>query len=641
MTKKNIYKKNISKRVKGKKSIKLIRKRQIISRVYQYKHSIRRLKGGSVLEHATTVNDTFFELFDITFITDLVKDLRLNNSLMTAREEVMHNVSHNWFFKTRGNDNKRIIEMYNIKNFILIKRYDSTKHNDAIKLSYLPIAEAETIISKSSTNTLELQLRNSMSNTEKDKHIYTFKTDALLETFKRGFTKVVVNPILLRMIDTHYQALSIKKNNYDDNLKNRYRIYTSKIIDKYYTSNTLPKFDISPLTINSYDCESGKMKVSGEFTKGNIYRYAKPDFENIDNKMKLVNILELTLKPTIRDHPEYKDIKSLRYGTPIKTSSDDNDLYRNQCNLITEYIKDKRVVIISLLDVVKVPLGFILNNIKPLRDKTKEYDIIETEIEQYSAIENVVFMNMSINNNVNSGDISTKSCLSTDTDNYCENIFHFLIRLNKWCTDCNKESINNLLRFWDNFVSNVTTNTIPINMKSYCDSILTHTIDNANVQMSNEVCRLIMFCYISLIMYLLSIHDVTHEYMLLYHCKSGQDRTGTFYAINQMVNEVTNERYADIIIDIENNTITFVDIYDKYFSPKPKSETVSIERINNLYTIIYKHLLFSYYITLTSTGFPGIKWSLGKSTENQFSYLLLRNAEDARAFEGASILRGA
>jgi hypothetical protein len=129
--------------------------------------------------------------------------------------------------------------------------------------------------------------------------------------------------------------------------------------------------------------------------------------------------------------------------------------------------------------------------------------------------------------------------------------------------------------------------------------------------------------------------------MLLYHCKSGQDRTGTFYAINQMVNEVTTERYADIIIDIENNNITFVDIYDKYFSPKPKSETVSIERINNLYTIIYKHLLFSYYVTLTSTGFPGIKWSLGKSTENQFSYLLLRNAEDARAFEGASILRGA
>lgn len=640
MTKKNMYKKNISKRVKGKKSIKLIRKRRIISRVYQYKQSIRRLKGGSVLEHATPVNPTFFKLFDITFITDLVKDLRLNNSLMTAREEVMHNVSHNWFSKTRGNDNKRIIEMYNIKNFILIKRYDSTKHNAEIKLSYIRINEDGNIDMKSSTNTLDLDLQNSMTNTTKDKHIYAFKNPELLIQFINNIKKLV-NPILLQMIYTHYQALSIKKNNYD-NLKNMYRIDTSKIIDKYYTSNTLPKFDISPLTINSYDCESDKIIVSSQFAKGNIYRYAKPDFENIDNKMKLVNILELTFKPIIRDHPEYnKDIKSFRYGTPIKTSSDDNDLYSNQCNLITEYIKDKRVVIISLLDVVKVPLGFILNNIKPLRDKTKEYDIIDNEIEQYSAIENVVFMNMSINNNVNSGDITTKSCLSTDTDNYCKNIFHFLIRLNKWCTDCNNQSITKLLRFWDNFVSNVTTNTIPINMKPYCDSILTHTVDNANVKMSNEVCRLIMFCYISLIMYLLSIHDATNEYILLYHCKSGQDRTGTFYAINQMVNEVTTERYTDIIADIENDNITFVDIYDKYFSPKPKSETESIERINNLYTIIYKHLLFSYYVTLTSTGFPGIKWNLGKSTENQFSYLLLRNAEDARAFEGASMLRGA
>ena len=188
-------------------------------------------------------------------------------------------------------------------------------------------------------------------------------------------------------------------------------------------------------------------------------------------------------------------------------------------------------------------------------------------------------------------------------------------------------------------------------MQSYCSSIVTNTVDKANVQMSKEVCRLIMFCYISLIMYLLSIHDATHEYILLYHCKSGQDRTGTFYAINQMVNEVTTERYTEIIIDIDkiNNdgfsNYTFVDIYDKYFSPKPKTKIeteIETKRIDNLYNIIFKHLLFSYYVNLTSTGFPGIKWSLGQSTsENRFSYLLLRNAEDARAFEGASMLRGA
>jgi tetratricopeptide (TPR) repeat protein len=36
------------------------------------------------------------------------------------------------------------------------------------------------------------------------------------------------------------------------------------------------------------------------------------------------------------------------------------------------------------------------------------------------------------------------------------------------------------------------------------------------------------------------------EYILLYHCKSGQDRTGTFYAINQMVNQITTEKIKEI-----------------------------------------------------------------------------------------------
>jgi hypothetical protein len=311
-----------------------------------------------------------------------------------------------------------------------------------------------------------------------------------------------------------------------------------------------------------------------------------------------------------------------------------------------------------------------------LHDKIEEYDIINEEIKEYSkyhGAKNIVFMNMSINNNVtstitaknckpppppaNTSNSSPTSSSSTDEIDYCKNIHIFLNTLKGWCDECNDPlitTITNLLKFWGNFVSNVTENTIPTDMQSYCDSILINTIDKANVQISKEVCRLIMFCYISLIMYFLSIHDAKHEYILLYHCKSGQDRTGTFYAINQMVNEVTNERYADIIADIANinnpqfRNYTFVDIYDKYFSPKPKpkpkteTETeIETERIDNLYNIIFKHLLFSYYVNLTSTGFPGIKWSLGQSTENRFSYLLLRNAEDARAFEGASMLRGA
>ena len=187
-------------------------------------------------------------------------------------------------------------------------------------------------------------------------------------------------------------------------------------------------------------------------------------------------------------------------------------------------------------------------------------------------------------------------------------------------------------------------------VQKYCDQVLVHTVSHANVPMPNEVCRLIMFCYISLIMYLLSVLDTTNEYVLLYHCKSGQDRTGTFCTINQMVNEITRKYYTKIEIDINAN-MSFIELYNKYFSVKPvakpqestaesQQSTAEQPSQDELYAIIYKHMLFSYYVTFTSTGFPGIKWKLGTFTENRFPYLLLRNAEDASAFEGAAMLRG-
>jgi hypothetical protein len=67
-------------------------------------------------------------------------------------------------------------------------------------------------------------------------------------------------------------------------------------------------------------------------------------------------------------------------------------------------------------------------------------------------------------------------------------------------------------------------------------------------------------------------------------------------------------------------------------------------------------MLFSYFVTYTSAGIPGIKWNLGKEPkletikekitperikgENRFPYLLLQNPETAKLFEGGSKLRG-
>ena len=197
--------------------------------------------------------------------------------------------------------------------------------------------------------------------------------------------------------------------------------------------------------------------------------------------------------------------------------------------------------------------------------------------------------------------------------------------------------------FWNEFKHNVHLNKIPLLLEPYCNSITAHTIRSKNEKMPNEVCRLIMFCYISLIIYLLNVRNDGYEYVLMYHCKSGQDRTGTLYAINQMVNEITNDYFNLIIDDI--NSFTFKNIYNKYYTPIPDRvynltfpEKPSLDKI---YNIIQKHMLFSYFVTYTSAGIPGIKWTLGKEPElekmyekispdiikgeNRFPYLLLPN----------------
>ena len=79
---------------------------------------------------------------------------------------------------------------------------------------------------------------------------------------------------------------------------------------------------------------------------------------------------------------------------------------------------------------------------------------------------------------------------------------------------------------------------------------------------------------------------------------------------------------------------------------KNKIVTNSTDKINKDVEACYlKYLLFSYNITLTSTGCPGLKWSLahkklGTSVDNKFPYLLLTDPYSAILFEGASSMRG-
>lgn len=179
-----------------------------------------------------------------------------------------------------------------------------------------------------------------------------------------------------------------------------------------------------------------------------------------------------------------------------------------------------------------------------------------------------------------------------------------------------------------------------------------------------------MFCYISLIFYIFSREKIGgKEYILLYHCKSGQDRTGTFYAINQMVNEITTKNYDSIITYINTPGTNFIDLFKFYYSLtkqftsifhpatlkedcpedleklKKKIKENSTVKINQEVEACYlKYLLFSYNITLTSTGCPGLKWSLAHKTlwtyiDNRFPYLFLIDPYSVILFQGASFMR--
>jgi hypothetical protein len=194
--------------------------------------------------------------------------------------------------------------------------------------------------------------------------------------------------------------------------------------------------------------------------------------------------------------------------------------------------------------------------------------------------------------------------------------------------------------------------------------------------MQREICRYYMFCFISLVFLLLNESATTNdEFILAYHCKSGQDRTGTFFAINQMCNMTYYKNKKEIIEKITeiNNQQTddnlkcvafFDNILVRYFKPnspdnivKSKSEesksnsestpdiqkspTVPTENVKKLEFFLY----IAFLITWLSTGIPGIKWSLNSkkkklSFENRFAYLITRNYDIAKMFEGYSKLRG-
>jgi hypothetical protein len=98
----------------------------------------------------------------------------------------------------------------------------------------------------------------------------------------------------------------------------------------------------------------------------------------------------------------------------------------------------------------------------------------------------------------------------------------------------------------------------------------------------------------------------------------------------------------------------------KKYCPTTFESDNTYKIINDDVKLCYlKYLFFSYIITITSTGCPGLKWSLGNkklpiklydkreyfstfdsAVDNRFPYLLTENPLIAWFFKGASDMRG-
>ena len=389
-----------------------------------------------------------------------------------------------------------------------------------------------------------------------------------------------------------------------------------------------------------------KLERSG-YARGTIYLKQPPNFFRNNPNQFLNNCIEAVF-------PSHHPITSFRYGTPYAMGNAD-EFYTTQCRLIQEYIGNKKAIIISLLDIFNSNMDLLIG------DKRIETQIIRKELEQYGQNMNIVYMNMSINSNINTSTFYTTFSESSQEFRILESK---LDTLSNWIhkdgyMNNHGKKINNILKILkDNiypyFKENILFNRIPNHFQNILKYITVTSVNGRVLEVRNEICRLMMFCYLSLIFYFMSIRD-NNEYVLLYHCKSGQDRTGTFYAVNQMVNEITKEKQNDMINFIQNwttnkrnNASLLVELYNKFFNAlSPNESEKSENRLirKRVYDAYAKYLTYSYFVTYTSTGFPGLKWNLGNikfgliDVENRFPYLLLKTAEDAELYEGASSCR--
>ena len=392
-----------------------------------------------------------------------------------------------------------------------------------------------------------------------------------------------------------------------------YQVYSNGIMNRLVGVGRL-KSCISSDDTTSYlplKIENGLLvKSDADLADGTLSLY-QPTIDST-----LVNVYEVNYK-----YKEFPVVQTLRYGTPLKKNSFE------QCKMISKYLKEKssRAIIISLLDVCVGACKLVA------KDKVEETKIIISEIESYRTNQDVCFFNASINNNVNSGSTSVLKLPNSQV---------FFKRLEGWINELTLDSEIKkcLIKYLNEIIKiDLSENKSPREIEKNISKDMVQTVSKQK-SIKRELVRYYTLCFFCLLQNIF-IHFGKISIILAYHCKSGQDRTGTMCAINQTCNYIFSTKFSEIKTKLENrdninsNINFFRSIFETFFRPM------------NIISFLQYNLYPSYVITWASTGIPGLKWQLGKtefgvSIENKFAYILTENVETALVLEGGSNLRG-
>ena len=374
---------------------------------------------------------------------------------------------------------------------------------------------------------------------------------------------------------------------------------TAQAISNNSTLTGLPMTPHTPtavqLTMLGVDYEAGVFKpmrgtLSDGFTSKGTSGYG------VGNPMNtLTNIYKCTSSLPVCS----VSLTSLRYGTPFEEVTEMRSLsvkdLRRRTRLmdILQYGGSNRCIVVSLLDTCGTTMCMIASKTAINGGgKFREAAIVTQEATNYENMETIQYVQLSCSVAITRGWGIMKG-----RKNNWEN-------LRKW-----SRGIQPLEGWFKTMFSSEPT--------------------------CNPVTRFKEFVALSIVrlaLVLVAKHNQTrHSYTLMYHCKSGKDRTGLVFVIEQTTLYLCAEALEGKgTLDAQLKTL--VNVGETLFK---NLDSGGFARTLHERSVLDTYLLISYNIAFASTGFPGLKWGLHDlATANPIARLLYVGRSPAYPAEG-------